>query len=271
MTIDRRITNGLAWAGVLLVVGVPMADLLSGQFSAPSAAVVREQVAVIEPVAPVPAPLSQRPAAPVAKPTAQLAAVAPVKPATEVAVVAPVKPTAPALKPSVRPAAQTADIVDSFLQSGKPLPSYITDANAPATSAQAAVTAPVRTPIVTTPAAEPVAVDPVQVASIPQKVAPMPMPLSMRPRPVVAVAPDDIILPPGLVRPPANITADELADWEAGPLSEFLAARQRQGQPAVIVEPDYDPDGFFLDQGPNRRRGDRVVGWQEESFSFFAE
>ncbi|WP_332699659.1 hypothetical protein [Devosia sp.] len=266
MTIDRRITNGLAWAGVLLVVGVPTADLLSAQFSGPSATLVREQVAVIEPVAPVPAPLSQRPAAPVAKPAAQVAAVSPVKPATEVAVVAPAKPTVPVAKPAVRPAAQTADIVDSFLQSGKPLPSYITDPNAPAAPAQAAV----RTPIVTTPA-EPVAVDPVQVASIPQKVAPVPMPLAMRPRPVAALAPADVILPPGLVRPPANITADELADWEAGPLSEFLAARQRQGQPAAIVDPEYDPDGFFLDQGPNPRRRDRVIGWQEESFSFFAE
>ncbi|MFN3402391.1 MAG: hypothetical protein ACK4Z4_18790, partial [Ferrovibrio sp.] len=129
-------------------------------------------------------------------------------------------------------------------------------------------------PIVTTPA-EPVAVDPVQVASIPQKVAPMPMPLSMRPRPaampVVGVAPDDIILPPGLVRPPASVTADELADWEAGPLSEFLAARQRQGGPAGVVDPEYDPNGFFLDQGPNPRRRDRVIGWQEESFSIFAD
>ena len=29
MSIDRRITNGLAWAGVFIVVGVPAADLLS--------------------------------------------------------------------------------------------------------------------------------------------------------------------------------------------------------------------------------------------------
>jgi hypothetical protein len=264
MTIDRRITNGLAWAGVLLVVGVPTADLLSAQFAGPSATVVREQVAIVEPVAPIPAPLSQRPVAPVAKP------------ATQVAVAAPEKPVAPALKPGVRPAAQTADIVDSFLQSGKPMPSYITDASAPAAPTQVAVTPPARTPIVTAPAAEPVVVDPVQVAAIPpQKAAPVPMPLSMRPRPVTvpaaAVAPDDIILPPGLVRPPASVTADELADWEAGPLSEFLAARQRQGQPAVVVDPEYDQDGFFLDQGPNPRRRDRVIGWQEESFSFFAD
>ncbi|MBU1334073.1 MAG: hypothetical protein KJ944_06390 [Alphaproteobacteria bacterium] len=265
MTIDRRITNGLAWAGVLLVVGVPTADLLSAQFAGPSATVVREQVADIKPVAPIPAPLSQRPAAPVAKPV------------VEVAVAAPEKPAAPATKPTVRPAAQTADIVDNFLQSGKPLPSYITGGGASAAPVQAAVTPPVRTPIVTTPATEPVAVDPVQVASIgPQKVAPVPMPLSMRPQPVtmpvVAVAPDDIILPPALVRPPASVTADELADWEAGPLSEFLASRQRQGQPAVVVDPEYDADGFFLDQGPNPgRRGDRVIGWQDESFSFFAD
>lgn len=262
MTIDRRrITNGLAWAGVLLVVGVPTADLLSAQFAGPSATVVREQVADVTPVAPVPAPLSQRPAALVAKPSVEVAG------AAEVAVAAPEKPAAPALKPSVLPAAQTADIVDNFLQSGKPLPSYITGGNASAAPVQAAATPPVRTPIVTTPATEPVAVDPVQVAAIPpQKVAPVPMPLSMRPRPVAVVVPDEIILPPALVRPSASVTADDLADWESGPLSEFLAARQRQGAPAVIVDSEYDPDGFFLDQGPNPRRRDRVIGWQDGSF-----
>jgi hypothetical protein len=248
MQIDRRITNGLAWAGVLIVVGVPTADLLSAQFAGPSAMPVREQVAVIEP-APIPAPLAQRPAAPVAKPA--VAAVAPVKPA-------------PVAKPAAVPAATTADVVDNFLQSGKPLPSYITGAEAPAAPRQAAAAPAVRTPIVTTPVTEPAApaVDPVQVASIgPQRVAPVPMPLSMRPR--IAVAPQ-VIVPADVIRPPANVTASDLADWESGPLSEFLASRQRQGQP-VAIDPEYDPDGFFLDEGPNSRRGDRVVGWQEQS------
>ncbi|SEQ01774.1 hypothetical protein SAMN05428969_1558 [Devosia sp. YR412] len=258
MKLDRRITNGLAWAGVVLVIGVPAADLLSAQFSGDAAPA---QVAMISPVAPTPAPLSQRPDAPVAKPAVEVAVAAPAKPAV-------VKPAAPA--------AQAATAVDSFLQSGKPLPSYITGAGAAPAPAQTAATQPVRTPIVTTPAA----VDPVQVAAIPpQKVAPVPMPLSMRPEPIrvpVAVtAPGAIVIPPGIApqqQPlPAMVNEADLADWETGPLSEFLARRQGQGGSSATVTNDYDPNGFFLDQGPNNQRRDRVIGWEEPGFSFFAD
>jgi hypothetical protein len=266
MQIDRRITNGLAWAGVILVVGVPVADLVAAQFAGPSAGVAREQVAAI---APMPAPLSQRPEAPAVTRPAAVAATRPAAtPVTEVTVAPAQKPVAVVAKPEVRPAAETADVVDAFLKSGKPLPSYITGAQAPAAPAQAAATETTRRPIITAPD-----VDPVEVASIPpQRIAPVPMPLSMRPQIVAApvVPPTDIMVPPGVVRPPANVTARDLADWESGPLTEFLAARQGQGQP-VYVDPDYDPDGFFLDQGPNQRRGDRVVGWQERPFSFFGD
>src|SRR5690606_38754562 len=108
MKIDRRITNGLAWAGVLLVVGVPAVDLLSAQFMSGPDRSAPPQIAVIEPEAPVPAPLEQRPDA------------------EEVASVAPV-----VIKPAAKPATQTGDAVDSFVQSGRPLPSYITGADAP--------------------------------------------------------------------------------------------------------------------------------------------
>lgn len=278
MNIDRRITNGLAWAGVLLVVGVPTADLLSAQFMGNPATPAPAQIAMVRPVAPIPAPLSQRPAAPVAKPAAaEVAAVVPAKPvAAQVAVVAPAKPVATPAKPAVTPAAQTADAVDAFLQSGRQLPSYIKDENALAAPAQVAATAPTR-PVITTPAAPttpPPAVDPIEVASIaPQKVAPTPMPLSMRPQPVaVALVRDPVVIPPGLtpaqptgaVRPPANVTAADLQDWETGPLADFLA--QRQGGNAQV-----DPDGFFLDQGPNRPRRDRIIAREAEPFFFFGD
>jgi len=266
MNIDRRITNGLAWAGVLLVVGVPTADLLSAQFMGNPAASAPAQIAVIKPVAPIPAPLSQRPAAPVAKPAAQVATAAPAKPA-----VAPTKPVAV-------PAAQTADAVDAFLQSGRQLPSYITGADAPAAPGQVAATAPARPLITTTPTTQPPAVDPIEVASIPpQKVAPVPMPLSMRPQPVaVALVRDPVVIPAGLtpaepavvVRPPASVTAADLQDWETGPLSDFLARRQAGN---AYVDPNVDADGFFLDEGPNRPRRDRVIGREADPFFFFAD
>ena len=291
MQIDRRITNGLAWAGVLLVVGIPTADLLSAQFfGTPETAPA--QVAVIAPVAnvaPVPAPLSQRPAAPV-EAVAKPAVAAPVAtaPATQVAVAMPAKPSAPVVSKPAAPATQTAGAVDNYLQSGKPMPSYITGAPgatpaaAPAQVAVAkpAATQPSRTPIVTAP----VATDPIQVASIPQtREAPVPMPLSMRPRPVinpVAAAPsEDIFLPASVTRQPAtvaprsqaSVTAEELEDWENGPLEEFLAARQQQRRGStVVVTDDYDPDGFFLDEGP-QQQGDRYIGPANSFFPYFAD
>lgn len=287
MKIDRRITNGLAWAGVLIVVGVPAADLLSAQFMGNTPQVPPAQVAMVERIAPVPAPLSQRPAAPVAKPEVQVAAVTPAKPVApvvnavpaepieQVAVVAPPKPAtaSPAATP-VRPAAETADAVDTWLNSGKPLPSYITDESA--APAQVAVVPPTQAPVVTAPAMPPVATDPIQVASIPQvKVAPVPMPLSMRPQamPVAVRSSNDLIVaPPGAgPRPPANVSAEDLADWESGPLSEFLAQRQAQaGQDQSDAY--YDEDGFFLDQGPNGlpHRRNRLIGPANTYFFPFA-
>ena len=254
MQIDRRITNGLAWAGALLVVGIPAADLLSAQFlgNGPTA-----QVAVIEPVAPVPAPASQRPAEPV-----------------KVAEAAPVKPVAPAPAAAANPA----DPLNSYLQSGKKLPSYITggaEETAPATPAAAAPTTAPVVPAPATAAAEParppiappaapaaVATDPVQVASLPpQKVAPVPMPLSMRPASVAVRAPspsEQVFIPPSVSRnaPPAAVTADDLQDWESGPLSEFLANRQQQAE----APSDYRPGGFYLDEAPPPEVYDRYVG-----------
>ena len=254
MGIDRRITNGLAWAGVLLIVGVPAADLLSAQFMGGADRETVAHIAAIEPVeAPVPAPQEQRPEAPAAQPAPE--------------------PTPAAEPVAARPTGQGSNVVDSFLQSGRPLPSYITGSDAPAAAAQpapsqpapsqtVAATPPATTPpattpsaaaappAATTPAATPPAAtqDPVEVAAIPPKVAPIPMPLSMRPRPVAEpIADVPVVVPPG-VAGPIELTAADLEDWESGPLSEFLARRMRQQQGVVS---DYDPNGFYLDQGPN--------------------
>jgi len=269
MNIDRRITNGLAWAGVALIIGVPTADFLSAQFLGDPARGEPARVAVIAPTAPMPAPLSQRPDAPAARPEA---AVVPARPATA--------PT-PAAEPVAKPASQAADAVDAFVQSGRALPSYIRDANAPAAPAPMAATTPAATrPVISTdpsPAAA-APVDPIEVAAIPpQKVPPVPMPLSMRPAPVsVALAGEPIVIPPGIapamppavVGPPVAVTARDLQDWETGPLADFLA--QRQGGNAY-VDPNYDSDGFFLDEGPNRPRRDRIIGREADPFLFFSE
>jgi len=66
-----------------------------------------------------------------------------------------------------------------------------------------------------------------------------------------------------MVRPPADVNAADLEDWETGPLSDFLARRQAGN---AYVE----ADGFFLDQWPNRRQRDRVIAREtDEPFFLF--
>jgi hypothetical protein len=111
----------------------------------------------------------------------------------------------------------------------------------------------------------------VQTASIPQKVAPMPMPLSMRPKPVAVAAANPVVNQPAFVVnepvfvppsvqpvPRAEITAEDLEDWEAGPLAEFLARRQapREAEAPVFA----DDEEFFVERAPRFPRRDRLVG-----------
>jgi hypothetical protein len=82
----------------------------------------------------------------------------------------------------------------------------------------------------------------------PARVTGFPTPVSERP--TFAQRPPVVAQPPLIIDQPVQptITADDLEDWESGPLSEFLANRQGGARQSA---PDYDPNGFFLDQGPN--------------------
>ena len=275
MKIDRRITNGLAWAGAVLVVGVPLADIVSGQMMGDRADARPAQVAKMEPiaaVAPVPVALSQRPAAPQPKPAATAVAAqpaAPSKPAPSVAPVTAAPAVAATTPPRATAAAPQGDVVDNYLKAGKPLPSYITNGGADAVAVAQPPVAPVQATVI----------DPVTVAALtpaetaPASIAPMPMPLSMRPQPVLIV--EDTartrsidVVPDVNPRSSAAVTYNDLQDWESGPLSEFLASRQGSGQVAA----DYDADGFYLDEGPNGapRRG-RLIGPADPWFIPFGD
>lgn len=234
MKIDRRITNGLAWAGVAVVIGVPAADMISAHLMGDKGASV-PQIAVIEPATPVSAP---------AKPAASTDA--------------------------------SGSAVDTFVQSGRKLPNYITGGDAAPQQAAKPAPAPTPTPTTTTPpvantpaapVTAPTSPNPVDVAALPPaRVAPVPRPLSMRPKtPVAVVAPSQppliipppgqnlgVVQPPVVVQPPATVTANDLEDWESGPLSDFLARRQQeqQGQRQPVA-PNNGSNGFFLDQIPN--------------------
>lgn len=256
---DRRLTNGLAWAGALLVIGIPAADYLTRALDTGAT----PSVAVVEPQAPAtPAPAAQ-PVAPKVETAAAPAVTTP-------------NPTAPA------PAQKSGSAVEDFVQAGRTLPSYITGADKPAAVAATparpvietpAETASVRPTIVTPGVAAPQVAPGEQVAALPARVAPVPMPLSMRPAPVtVPLAPSGNapliidqanapiinpqvmppqILPPQVVQPGDYVSAEDLADWEAGPLSDFLARRQQQSSATYVVrpnEPVYEPEGAWLDE-----------------------
>ncbi|HTM77129.1 MAG TPA: hypothetical protein VL133_05830 [Devosia sp.] len=269
MQINRRITNGLAWAGLFVVVAVPLADFISGQVMGDRAEIAIASVdSDAELVAPVPAPLNQRPH----------------ERASETVAAVPAKPEAPVAKP-----AATNPVVDNFLASGKKLPSYITGGDAapaqvavappaaPAVAKPVAV-APTQTATVpnkpVAPVAAPAVIDPVEVAALPpSKIAPTPMPLSMRPKPVtqpLASRPVDqeIVLPPEVVvgNAPRGVVVDDLQDWESGPLSEFLAQRQGQQQSSATVTGDAPV--YYRDR-PNRPRRDVYLGPVQDDEVFF--
>jgi hypothetical protein len=262
MPIDRRITNGLAWAGAVIVIAIPAADIALRQFG-PAA---NPQMAVVdtrpepEPEAEAPSlptPVAQRPAN-VEQPTTE-----PVADEEPVAIAEGPETVDPVTTANTSQQASGGDVVDSFVQSGRPMPSYISGGSDAAPAAQQprpAIVAPPASIAAPAPASEDEPVESVATVSRTQQVA-FPTPVSERPPsvqrpPVVAPPPLVIDRPSPVVIEPQGpiVTADDLEDWESGPLSEFLARRQG-GVPAVA--PDYDPDGFFLDDGPNRNGAQR--------------
>jgi len=245
MQINRRITNGLAWAGVVLVIGIPVADVVSAQLM--GEATPRARVATIVPEAEAVIVAPQ----PLARPEVEVAAVA--------------EPMVVETPVAVATTAKAGDVVNSYLSTGKALPSYITGADNAAPGAQTVAAA--EAPLVID--AE---IDPIAVAALPPtRIAPMPMPLSMRPEArssaTVTRNGNQQVVIPASITPPAMVTANDLQDWESGPLSEFLAKRQAAGQ----LDPGYDPDGFYLDEGPNgSRQRDRLIGPADEFYFPFA-
>ncbi|HEY4202661.1 MAG TPA: hypothetical protein VGM83_19090 [Devosiaceae bacterium] len=255
MAMDKRITGGLAWAGLLLIVGVPSVDALTSVLAAQPAAPVVPTVAApaakpaTTPIAPVAV------VAPIAAPTPVAPPVAVAKPV--VASVAEVAPVPPPAKPVAVAAKDTA--VDNYLASGKSLPSYISGVTqaAPAEKAEASQPVVVETSTPAKPSNWVQPEKPTQIASIapqPQEIAPIPMPASMRPHPKAVQRVD-----PQTVASTNNddeiVDARDLQDWKGGSLADFLARRQHR-EATDQSSPDgqyteYDANGFFLNGGPN--------------------
>ncbi len=251
MKLNSKVTGGLAWAGLVLVLAVPSADMLtkpSAKSMTASSGTDATETASIAPAAKPVVP-AVKPAAPVAKPVASAAG----KPAGN-------------------------GVVEEYVSSGKKLPSYISDA--PQTAAQAPATSkPLVAPTTATaaPGGTLAAGDRTEVASV----APVPYPASLRPRPaaVSATLPSDAESPlivdeeavaqreatlravePVLAEEPQVIGDEQLQEWDSGSLADYLERKGliSEAEQAQPVDSDYDPNGFFLNDGPNRSKA-RVI------------
>lgn len=246
MKLDARLKGGLAWTGLFIVLAVPSAEILFGG-------------------------RDQAPTAPSASATIETSPKISVVPALKL----PVKPGSSA--GSATEVARSADPVDAFVKSGKPLPDYISDGD----TASVAVTAPVA-PVA--PAGTPAGTDPIEVASLPRE-APVPLPRTARPAaPVVAAKPtpqaplivdedrvarNTPVEPFPLSEEPPVVEADQLEEWDSGSLADYLERNglmNGNGAAPQTEDSSYDPDGFFLDEGPNRSRARRV---DEDGFFLF--
>lgn len=237
MKLDARLKGGLAWTGLFVVLAVPSADILFGDKN--RAATETGEVATVATV------------------TDTTAAPTTVMPALKL-------PTRPGFAPAA--VAATGDPVDDYISSGKKLPDYISDGD----SAPVAVTTP-SVPGVTPPALE---ADPVEVASLPKQ-APIPLPRDARPpAPIVATTPAPVVNQPQVARnapverfPLSDepvVRGDQLEEWDSGSLADYLERRGllSDAEPQAGYD-TYDPDGFFLDEGPNNSR---VRGPRDEFF-----
>lgn len=268
MKLNSKVTGGLAWAGLVLILAVPSADMLTkpSAWRADTSGTDSKDVTTgggeVIRTAVVTAP----------------------KPATRR--VAPATPAA------------SDDPVESYVASGKKLPSYISDAPNAGSAAPEVATAP----------AAPAAIKKIVVPSTPQTAAvrsdgtfaedtdsittasietvgvtppPVPYPASMRPtgrvtstatvgrqpliieddplaRREVASQPVEPFLPLG---EPRIIDDDELEEWDSGSLADYLERRgliSDSDQAVRTLESEFDEDGFFLSDGPHSRA--RLIG-----------
>jgi len=276
MRLNSKVTWGLAWAGLAVVLAVPSADYLTGAFGLKSgtAAVF---TSTTDPVAPVKAPA----VAPSEQQTAEVTTTV-----TRTGVT--ITPAAPVLGGSSN---SSTDPVNNYLSTGKALPDYISNgdstagASAPAPSTPAPKVVAPGAPVIGAPSSE----EPTQVATA-EPAAPLvaPVPFPGRPADVVkpkvtapaqppvivdetalatqqpdAPPPTQLAVPNGPV-PPAGI-AD---DWRAQRNARITRYLERNGllddgstASVTIVPPpsesDYDPNGFYLSDGPNSARAAR--------------
>jgi hypothetical protein len=240
MKLDGKVKGGLAWAGLVVILAVPAANLVVGNPTGTAANAVTADATATKPVLKLPA----------AKPAA----------------------TDPIETASIT----GEDPVDKLLAKGKKLPSYISDGDSAATAKpMAPVTLKPVSP--TTPIKAPT-----EVATVaPTETPPVPLPRTARP-PATAVASlpaaekplildekkvqqqESAAVEPFPLSDDEVVTGDELEEWDSGSLADYLERKGLLSQ--TSADDSYDPDGFFLDQGPNKKKKKPVP---EDDFFFF--
>lgn len=215
MSLRRKVTGALAWAGLVIVIAVPAAEAIRSRLVTDRIDLPGDTVATIAP-APQAATTRATGTAGTAAPPAPRPAVAsrPAPAATDV-------PPAVGVSDAAPVAARASDALDAYLASGKSLPDYIKPGPArqapPAAAAQAREDAgrdaspPAAAVDGAPPAGAPSgAAAPVAVASAPAAAPPgdppVPLPAVARPRP----------------EPPRIVTESELDGWRSGTLEDYL-------------------------------------------------
>jgi hypothetical protein len=247
MKLDSKLKGGLAWAGLVVVLAVPAANVLMGKPIEQVKSVTTSDTAVI--------------------PTA-----------------APAKQT---LDPIKTASVDAKDPVKVYLDKGKKLPSYISDASAPASVPAATPTKPaVVANVPTKPApvelARPATAAPETTASAP----PVPLPRSARPKttdvasispsPAAPAADKPLILDDKQVAAAKDVEPfpmsdggndkvvgeDQLEEWDSGSLADYL---ERKGLVSDSADPEAQPadesqyEGWLVDNGrPARRQRDEL-------------
>ena len=234
MKLDAKLKGGLAWAGLVVILAVPSADILFGKSDGKASAN-----------------------------TATVADVGEVK-TTPAAKIDPIETASVGTK----------DPVNVYVNKGKKLPSYISDGNDVAAETPAVLKpAPVAEPTEVASIAPASETPPVplprgarpkwtNVASTPAAVSTPAedAPLIIDENQVAAVNPVEPfpLSDDGTANGSApDVTSDQLEEWDSGSLADYLAKKgllSDNSQPQAQQPNDFDADGFFLDEGPNAKR-----------------
>ena len=259
MKLNSKLTWGLAWTGLAVVLAVPSADFLTGQFGGKASAAL---------VTSTTDPVKTGSTAPIAQ---KIASVTTKITKTGVTIV-PAGSNAPVLDP-----------VDRLVKTGKPVPGYISDGDTATTPVKPVTASDEATQVATIEPAAPI-VAPIPFPQRPPDIVRPALPRATQPSVIVDEAalpadedqfPDQLAVdqPDGPV-PPAGIQNDwqkvrdkRLARYleENGLIDDSSADGRSSASVTVLDRPstDYDPNGFYLSDGPNNSRAARRARIQQ--------